>query len=212
MKIALFGANGFIGQRILDVALERGHKVTAVVRDPAKFTKTDENLSVVAGDVTDAADVAVAVAGNDAVISSVGPTNSSPQVVVDAARSLLNGVAKAKVKRLIAVGGAGSLEVAPGIQIVDTPEFPEAWKTIALAHRDALNVYRDTPTEIDWVNISPAAVIEPGEKTGKYRVGNDQLLVDESGQSKISAEDYAVALLDEVEHPKHKKQRITVAY
>ncbi len=213
MKIALFGASGTIGQRILNEALERGHSVTAVVRDVSKLSEK-EDLSVVKGEVTDPASVAEAVKGNDAVISSVGPKlpGGDPQIVVDAARSLIDGVARSGVKRLIAVGGAGSLEVAPGVRLVDTPEFPEAWKDIALAHSEALNVYKNTKADIDWTNISPAAFIQPGEKTGKYRVGTDQLLVDENGESKISAEDYAVAVLDELERPRHPKQRITVAY
>ncbi len=132
--------------------------------------------------------------------------------MVDAARAQIAGLKAAGVKRLIVVGGAGSLEVAPGVQVVDTPEFPAAWKGIALAHRDALEVYRKEGGELEWTYFSPPALIEPGERTGKFRVGSDQLLVDGTGQSQISAEDYAIALLDEVETPRHVRKRFTAAY
>jgi putative NADH-flavin reductase len=214
MRIALFGANGTIGQRILREALERGHAVTAVVRDPARFVASGENLSAVAGDVTDASSVAEAVKGHDAVISAVGPKlpDGDPQIVVKAAHTLLDGLARAGVKRLVVVGGAGSLEVAPGVQLLDTPEFPSAWSPVATAHRDALDVFRAAPPDLEWTYVSPAALIEPGKRTGKFRVGGDQLLSDERGESRISAEDYAVALLEEIENPRHVRQRMTVAY
>jgi putative NADH-flavin reductase len=214
MKIALFGANGTIGQRILREALDRGHEVTAIVRDPSRFDKTSEKLSLVAGDIADPSGIAGVVKGHDVVISAVGPKlpDGDPQIVVEAARSLLEGVERAGVKRLLVVGGAGSLEAAPGVQIVDTPDFPAAWKPVALAHRDALDLYRNAQTDLDWTYLSPAALIQPGERTGKYRIGGDQLLVDERGESRISVEDYAVALLDEVENPRHIRLRITVAY
>jgi putative NADH-flavin reductase len=214
MKIALFGANGTIGQRILREALDRGHEVTAIVRDPSRFDQASEKLSAVAGDIADPLSIASAVKGHDVVISAVGPKlpHGDPQILVEAARSLLEGVERAGVKRLLVVGGAGSLEAAPGVQVVDTPDFPAAWKPVALAHRDALDVYRNAQTDLDWTYVSPAALIQPGERTGKYRIGGDQLLVDEKGESHISAEDYAVALLDEVENPRHIRLRITVAY
>lgn len=216
MKLALFGAGGMVGSRIAKEALARGHQVTAIVRDPARFflpaenPEHHENLTVVQGDVLDPASVASAVAGHDAVISAVGPRAGDPQMVVEAARSLVEGVARAGVRRLVAVGGAGSLEVAPGVQLVDAPDFPEEFRAVAIAHRDALEVYRTA--DLDWTSISPPVFIEPGERTGRYRVGGDQLLSDDKGQSRISAEDYAVALLDEVERAQFVRRRSTVAY
>ena len=122
----------------------------------------------------------------------------------------MDGLAQARVDRLVVVGGAGSLEVAPGVQLVDTPEFPAAWKGIALAHRDALAVYRGAA--LDWTYISPAALIGPGERTGQYRTGTDQLLTDKEGESRISVEDFAVAFVDEIENQRFARQRMTVAY
>jgi putative NADH-flavin reductase len=110
----------------------------------------------------------------------------------------------------IIVNGAGSLEVAPGVQLIDTPDFPAAWRPVALAHRDALQVYR--ASDLDWTALSPVAFIAPGERTATYRTGTDRLLTDEEGQSRISAEDYAVALVDEIETPRFVLQRFTVAY
>src|SRR5262249_44561989 len=156
--------------------------------------------------------VAAAVAGQDTVISAFGPRGEAPQQVADAARALVAGLKQAGVKRVLVVGGAGSLEVAPGVQLVDTPMFPAAWKDLALAHRDALNVYRTEAGELDWTYLSPPALIEPGERTGRFRLGGDQLLVDAQGQSRVSAEDYAIALLDELGSPRHVRQRFTVAY
>jgi len=215
MRIALFGAGGMIGRRILEEALRRGHEVTAVVRDPTRFSGAADRVAVVQGDVVDAASVAAAVRGHDAVISAVGPAHTPdarPQMLGDAARALIAGVPRASVRRLLVVGGAGSLEVRPGAQLVDTPEFPAAWRPVALAHRDALAVYRAAPPGLDWTYFSPAAVIEPGKRTGTYRTGRDQLLTDRLRKSRISAEDFAVALLDELERPAHVCQRITVAY
>ena len=208
MKLALFGASGMIGSRILSEALRRGHEVTAVVRDPAKFAVRHKNLTVVKGDVLDADGVASTVKGHDSVLSAVGP---STEVITGAPRSLNDGMTRAGVKRLVVVGGAGSLEVAPGIQLIDTPQFPKEWLAPARAHSVALATLRKNTT-LDWTNISPPALIAPGERTGKFRLGTDQLVTDAKGESRISAEDYAIALLDEVEHPQHIRQRFTVAY
>jgi len=215
MRIALFGARGTIGQRIAREAGRRGHGVTAVARDPARFVKPADSVDVVRGDVLDPASVAAVVRGHDAVISAVGPAHTAdarPQMLVDAARSLIAALDRARVRRLLVVGGAGSLEVAPGVQLVDTPEFPAAWRPVALAARDALAIYRSAPAGLDWTYFSPAALIAPGERTGRYRIGMDRLLTDATGESRISTEDFAVAVLDELERPAHLRQRITVAY
>lgn len=212
MKVLLIGASGTIGQRILAEALGRGHAVTAATRDPSKVPAR-AGVTAVKGDVLDAGSLASAARGHDVVISAFGPSGGQDaSKVVDAARAQIAGLKAAGVKRLIVVGGAGSLEVAPGVQVVDAPEFPAAWKGIALAHRDALEVYRKDAGDLEWTYISPPALIEPGERTGTFRVGGDQLLVDANGQSRISAEDYAIALVDEVETPKHARKRFTVAY
>ena len=210
MKLALIGATGTIGQRILHEALNRGHQVTAIVRNSSRLTEQNPNLRVVTADIFNPESVAQAVAGQDAVISAYGAPHGQDQLLVDVARSLVQGVKQAGEPRLLVVGGAGSLEVAPGVQLMDTPAFLPAWKANAQAQRDALNVYRKA--DLDWTYLSPAALIQPGERTGHYRTGGEQLVVDAEGNSHISAEDYAIAMLDEVEHPQHVRQRFTVAY
>jgi putative NADH-flavin reductase len=212
MRIAIFGATGNIGRRITDEAVRRDHPVTAISRRPVGSHWADGRVSQARADVTDPAAVASAVRGHDAVISSVSPGTGQPRVLVEAARSLVEGLKRAGVRRLVVVGGAGSLEVTPGLQLVDTPEFPAAWKGVALAHRDALDVFRTAGTgDLDWTYFSPAAVIQPGTRTGRYRTGGDQLLTDSAGNSFITAEDFAVAVLDELERPAHVGQRLTVA-
>jgi putative NADH-flavin reductase len=149
--------------------------------------------------------------GNDVVISAIGPRpGEDVQIVPKAARALIAGVKAAGIPRLLIVGGAGSLEVEPGVQLVDTPQFPAAWRGIANAHRDALEIYRQS--DIDWTYFSPAIFIEPGQRTGHYRTGGDEVLMDVKGQSRISAEDYAMAIIDEVENPKLGGRRVTIAY
>jgi len=208
MKIVLYGASGTIGSRILRELLARGHAVTAVVRDPSKIS--EPQAVVRAGNVLDPASVAATVAGADAAISAFAPPADDTAKLVDAARSLVSGLQKAGISRFLMVGGAGSLRVATGGQLVDTPDFPPGWKGIALAHRDALEVLRES--DLDWTSFSPAALIEPGERTGKFRLGKDDLVTDEKGESRISAEDYAVAMADKLESPRHVRQRFTIGY
>jgi putative NADH-flavin reductase len=213
MKITLYGATGMIGQRVLREALERGHTVTAIARDPSKVTEQSPNLSAQAGNVLDRSGIAHAVAGQDAVISASAPSGGQPpETLTEAAHSLIAGLTQAGVKRLVMVGGAGSLEIAPGVQLLDSGKIPEAWLPMVRAHRDALNILRTEADALDWTYFSPAALIEPGERTGTFRLGGDQLLTDADGSSRISAEDYAVALLDEIEKPAHIRQRFTAAY
>jgi uncharacterized protein len=214
MKVALLGAKGMVGSRILSEALSRGHTLTVVVRDPAGYT-APEGVKVVAGDTADPQSITQAVASHDAVISAVGPgrnDNPQPQNITQAARTLLQALPEAGVKRLLLVGGAGSLEVAPGLQLMDSPQFPEAFKPEAYAARDALNIFKEGGTNLDWTFFSPSIFIEPGERTGQFRVGGDQLLFDASGQSRISCEDFAVAILDELEKGENIRRRITVGY
>ena len=213
MKIALIGATGFIGSGILREALARGHQVTAIVRHTEKLPK-HANLVARRTDVRDEAETAAAVAGHEAVISGYSPGRDVADIYqehVAGYRAILDGVKASGVKRLLVVGGAGSLEVAPGVQLVDTPEFPEQWKPGSLSAREVLYLLRDEP-ELEWTFLSPSAMIAPGERTGRFRLGTDQLLTDAEGESQISVEDYAVAMLDELEDPKHIRQRFTVGY
>lgn len=215
MKIVLFGATGNVGQRITREALERGHEVVAVVRDPSRSEAPDPRVRLVRGDATDAASVAEVARGADAVVSAISPrpgTTGTAPSLVDAAHALIAGVRWAGVKRLLVVGGAASLEVAPGVMLLDAPGFPDAYRDEAVEGRDALAVYRAEAEGLDWTFLSPAAEIYPGERTGQYRTTLDQFITDEQGKSGISFEDYAVALVDELERPRHVGRRFGVAY
>ncbi|MEU1307592.1 NAD(P)H-binding protein [Streptomyces cinnamoneus] len=214
-KIALFGATGTIGSRILREALDRGHHVTAAQRDPLKVTVKHPNLMVVSGDVLDAASVAAVAKGHDVLVSAVGGGDGPGHVatIAPAAKSLVHGLHRlgAGAPRLIAVGGAGSLRTPEGKQVWDAEGIPDFLLQIMHAHGDALDFYR-TVTDVRWTNLSPAGLIEPGERTGSYRTALDDLVVDAEGKSRISAEDYAVAVIDEIETPKHVGERFTVGY
>ncbi|MEA3207213.1 MAG: uncharacterized protein QOE70_270 [Chthoniobacter sp.] len=203
LKTALIGASGNVGSRILAELLDRGHEVTAIVRRPENLWLRD-GLSVKRGDVSDEIGLPQLLYGHDAVISALRFGSTDPQ-------ALLRAVKRAGVKRLLTVGGAGTLEVAPGVQFLDTPEFPAAYKPDALAGRYFLSVLRGE-LQLHWTFLSPSASLEPGERTGEFRLGKDQLLVNAAGESRISIEDYAVALVDELERPRHNRQRFTVGY
>lgn len=212
MKIAIFGATGNIGSRIVNEALNRGHNVTAVMRHPEDYKLQAPHLRVSRGDLFKTQDVEAAVFDHDAVVSAYNFTKgAAPSTIVEVTVPLINGLKQAGVKRLIVVGGAGSLEVAPGLQGVDAPGFPDAYKPSALAHREALKVYLKEK-ELEWTYVSPSAEITPGERTGIFRTGKDQMLFDEHGQSHISMEDFAVAIINEIEKPQHIRERFTVGY
>ena len=213
MKIALFGATGNIGSRILDEALRRGHDVTAIARDPSKLSVANPRLKVAAGNITDADSYLPALQGANAVVVSVSPRgNTSGTDLLTLANDLLTRLPAAGIKRLVWVGGAGTLEVAPGVRAVDTDGFPAEYKAEALALGEVLNVLRTSSADIDWTYISPSFVIAPGERSGQYRLGGDEPLFDAQGNSRISNEDYAVALLDRVEKNDAPRKRITVGY
>jgi uncharacterized protein len=201
MKIALIGATGRSGSRILKEALDRGHQVTAIARHTETLL-AHPRLLVRAADVRDKDAIAKLLVGHDAVISAVRFVDAGADVIVAA-------VKEAGVKRLLVVGGAGSLEMAPGKQVVDSPEFPAAHKPESLAGRAFLNALR-SESALDWTFLSPAAAFAPGERTGKYRLGTDSLVVGADGQSRISMEDYAIAMIDELEQPRHSRRRFTV--
>ena len=211
MKVVLYGATGMIGSRTLKELVSRGHQVKAVVRNSSRVP-TEPNVTAVAGDQLNPVDVAHQVKGADAVITAYSPGNGPEEVgkLLDATRSLITGTKEAGVRRVIMVGGAGSLNVAPGVTLIDSGHLPAQYMAIAVAHRDAKEILRESG--LDWTSFSPAAFIEPGERTGKFRLGGDDLIVDSAGTSRISAEDYAIALVDELEHPKHIGERFTVAY
>jgi uncharacterized protein len=213
-SIVLIGATGMIGQRVLHEALSRGHKVTAVVRDTSRTGEQRENLDYRTGDIFKPDSIAAAAVGHDVVVSTYGPGQpGDPDLVVKAARSLIEALTRVEPMRLIAVSGAGSLEVKPGLPLVDAPDFPAEWKAMALAHREALDVLRKAGfAGFDCTAVSPSALIEQGTRTGHYRTATDQLIVDEMGKSYISAEDFAVAVVDEIENPRFRGQRFTVGY
>lgn len=212
-RIAIFGATGTIGRRILREAVARGHTVTAVVRDPARLEP--DGCTVVTGDVLDPDAVAQAATGQDVLVSAVGGrTGKGHRALIEpAAESLVDALRRLGpgAPRLIAVGGAGSLRTRSGGQVWDAAGLPDEVLDIMHAHGDALDFYR-TVRDIRWTNISPAASIEPGERTGRYRTALDDLVVDPDGASHISTEDYAVAVLDEIEQPQHIGERFTVGY
>jgi uncharacterized protein len=212
MNIALIGASGMIGSRILDEALRRNHTVTAIVRKPEQIAPRPGVLAL-AGDATDAASIAATAAGADILISAYSPGSGPQDDLSKNARAILAGLASAEVGRAIIVGGAGSLEVSPGVRLVDSLGFPAAYKARALAQGAAFDVLRASAgSPVSWTFVSPAASIMPGERTGHFRVGGDQFMVDANGESTISAEDFAVAILDEAEKPTAANRRISVAY
>ncbi|WP_019448281.1 NAD(P)-dependent oxidoreductase [Cupriavidus sp. BIS7] len=203
MKIAIIGATGNVGTRLTEEALRRGHSVTALARQASRL-QTRDGVTTRDVDVADAKALADALRGNDVVISTVRFLQTTATQIADAVKA-------AQIKRLLVVGGAGSLYVAPGVQLVDTPEFPDLYKAEASAGRDFLNALQ-RESQLDWEFLSPSALFTPGDRTGKFRLGKDDLLVDANGKSWISMEDYAIAMLDEVERPMHVRERFTVGY
>lgn len=213
MKIAIIGATGYVGSKLLAEALARKHEVTALVSRPERVP-AGSAANVQKTDVLDTAALAAQLQGQDVVITAFSGHAQGDQTYeyyVRGIKSIIAAAKLAKVKRLLVVGGAGSLEVAPGVQAVDTPEFPAEWKQSALGAREALNLLRQE-NELNWSMLSPAAHLVPGERTAKFRLGQDQMLVDGKGESRISVEDYAVAMLNEAEQEQHSRSRFTVAY
>lgn len=212
MNIAIIGASGFTGSVLLREALARDHKVTALVAHPEKLA-AQAGLRIQGIDALDEAVLTESLRGLDAVISAF-----SGHAQTDVYDYYMRGIraiiaaAKQARTRLLVVGGAASLEIAPGLQLIDTPDFPEAYKHgTAGGARDALNLLRQE-TALDWTMLSPSLDLAPGQRTGRFRLGGDQLLVDANGASAISLEDYAVAMIDELERPAHSRRRFTVGY
>ena len=203
MKIAIIGATGNVGRRIVDESLNRGHNVTGIARDPFKLSPRN-GLTLVQGDANDSFRLGQLLVGHDVVISSIVFIHSDITLLVEAVRA-------SGVNRYLVVGGAGSLEVAPGKLLVDQPDFPDFVKAEATKGGESLNYLREIK-DLDWTFLSPSALFTDGDRTGVFRMGRDELLVGTDGKSWISYEDYSIALLDEIENPKHIQQRFTVGY
>ncbi|WP_313178483.1 NAD(P)-dependent oxidoreductase [Massilia sp.] len=212
MKIALIGATGYVGSAILQEALARGHAVTALVKHPEKVV-AQVGVCAVGADVTDEDELAAQLSGHDAVISAFSGHAQGDVLgyYLQGMTSIVAATKRAGVPRLLVVGGAGGLEVAPGVQLLDTPAFPAEWKATAEGARQALARLREEP-ELDWTVLAPSAHLEPGERTGRFRLGSASLLADADGNSRISLADYAVAMIDELEKPAHSRTRFTVGY
>jgi len=217
MNIALIGASGFVGTAILKEALDRGHQVKAIVRNPSKITLQHAGLTIEKADVLDTTQVAEAVKGTDAVISAYNPGWSNPDIYnefLKGSKSIQEGIKASGVKRYIVIGGGGSLEVAPGVQAVDTPDFPAEIKPGATAARDYQKIIKEE-NDLDWTFFSPAFEMHQGTsgvRKGVYRTGLDNPVFDEAGRSVLSVEDLALVIIDELENPKHIKQRFTAGY
>ena len=217
-NVVLIGASGFVGSAIMNEALNRGHRVIAVVLNPEKITVTHPNLTVIKADATDSCTLAKLAEGKDAVISAYNPGWGNPRQYEETLENypkIVKGAKRSGVRRLLIVGGAGTLFVKPGVRLVDTGTLPEAWlpgvKSLGEFYLDTLTQEK----EIDWVFFSPAGNLGnmgPGVRTGKYRLGKDDMLFDEKGESFISVEDYAVAMIDELEQENHHYERFTAAY
>ena len=213
MKIVLLGATGFVGSALLKEALDRGHVVTAIARHPETLALR-ERLTVKAGDVFDSSALATLLTGHEAVISAFNPGWRNPNLYDDQRRgtsAIIAAVKQAGIRRVLWVGGAGGLEVKPGGPVVDDPNLPDWIRPGSLATIDALEQLRKEP-ELEWSFLAPSAEMKPGSRTGKYRLGGDDLLVDANGKSHISVEDFAAAMIDELEHPAHVRHRFTVGY
>lgn len=214
-SVVLIGASGFVGNAILNELLSRGHKVTAVVRNPKKINVTNSNLEIVKTDVSDTNVMVEICKGKEAIISAYNPGWANPDIYEETLRNyplILEAAKRSGAKRLLCVGGAGTLFCAPGLRVVDSGAIPD---TIMGGVKSLGEFYMNTlmnEKAIDWIFFSPAGTLEPGKRTGKFRLGKDELIVDENGISHISVEDYAVAMVDELENPKHHYERFTIGY
>lgn len=213
MNIALIGATGFVGKALLEELLSRGHQVRALQRDTAKLA-TRSGLQARAVDVLGGANLAAELKGVDAVVSAFNAGWSNPQLYDDFLRGsdAIAAAAREAGVRLVVIGGAGSLFIAPGQQLVDSPAFPAEWKSGALAAREALNRLRADKTALDWTFVSPAMHLEPGERTGEFRLGGEEPVFDAQGESRISVADLAAAVVNELETPQHRRARFTAGY
>ena len=211
MKIALAAATGKIGRQIAQQALARGHEVTAIVRRTTDVPAELEGARLVVAALDDHEALVAAIRGHDVLASAYGPAPGDYASLSRVADALIAAARDAGIRRLVVVGGAGSLEIAPGVQLVDTPDFPDAYKPYALAHRDALKRFQTTD-DLDWTFYSPAAEIGPGERRGQFRTQAQALLANVEGKSEISYADYADAFVNEIEQPRFIRRIATAAY
>jgi uncharacterized protein len=207
MKIVLYGATGKAGSRILTELRARKHEVTCAVRNSARLPP---GVAGKQDDLSDLNHTARVIAGADAVVSAYGPPPEDTNQLIGVTELLVDAVRQAAIPRLIVVGGAASLDVAPGLTLLASGHLPPQWVPIATAHARTLELLR--ASDINWTYFSPAGFFEPGERTGKFRLGKDNLISDAAGQSRISMEDYAIALVDELEKPAHERVRFTIGY
>ncbi len=220
MKVALFAATGRAGRTILEELIRRGHEVTAVARNLDKLPEQlPGSVKRVQDDLSSADRIAEIIAGSDAVVSAFGPSSSDPRYtsdmsytdqLVSVTERLIAAVRKAGAPRLLVVGGAGSLEFSPGVTVLDSGYWPKPYVPIATSHMKAFAALR--ASDINWTYFSPPMLIQPGERTGKFRLGGDALIKDDQGNSSVSFEDYAIALVDELEKPAHERSRFTIGY
>lgn len=214
-KVTLIGASGFVGTALLNELLSRGHMVKAIVRNPKKIQVTNDKLTVKAADVSDKSTLVELCKGSDVVISAYNPGWNNPSIYNETLKNypiILNSVKEAKVERLLIVGGAGTLFCAPGLRVVDSGTIPDA---IMGGVKSLGEFYLNTlmkEDQLDWVFFSPAGLLEDGKRTGTFRLGKDDLIVDKEGQSHISVQDYAMAMVDEMEKEVHHKERFTIGY
>jgi hypothetical protein len=207
MKVVLFGATGKSGSRLLQELASRGHDVTAVVRD---VSKVPNGVKAKQDDLSDAQRTAETIRGADAVISAYAPPADDTDQIVGVTRRQVEAVKRAGIERLLVVGGAGGLDVAPGVSLIDSGYLPEAYLPIAKSHVAAYDVLRQS--DVDWTYLAPAAFFEPGTRTGSFRLGKDELISGANGESRISMEDYAIAMVDELEQGAHRKARFSIGY
>jgi len=218
MKVALIGATGFVGSKVQAEALARGHQVTAIVRKPDAL-EPNPSLTPIKADIHDVDQLAHLLSGHDAIIDAFNPgrERNDPDIFeqhVAGHKAVIAAVKKSGVPRFLAVGGAASLKLPSGEEFLDSDQFPPQFAPNKPAIRGTRALYyllKEEP-DFDWVFVAPSAILEPGARTGSYRTGTDYLLTDEKGESRISLEDYAVAMIDELEQPKHHNQRFTVGY
>lgn len=214
-KIVLIGASGFVGSAILKEALNRDFEVTAVVRHPEKITVKNENLKVKKADVSSLDEVTEVCKGADIVISAFNPGWNNPNIydeTINVYLTIIDGVKKADVRRFLMVGGTGSLFISPGLRLMDSGDVPESLLQGVKALGDFYLNFLMKEKEVDWVFFAPAADMRPGVRSGRYRLGKDEMIVDAVGNSHISVEDYAAAMIDEAEHPAHHQEIFTIGY
>ena len=209
MRILLLGATGHIGSRVREEALARGHHVTGVARDTSDLDPR-EHLRVASADASNLEAMMRLAPGHDAIVAALSPRGAGGvDTYLNAIRTVLDATKRSDVQRVLIVGGAGSMKVSSDTELLDTSDFPDEYREEAEAGREARNLARDS--DVTWTVLCPPIVIEPGERTGTYRTGT-RLLTDEEGNSYISTEDFAVALVDELEDPAHKREQFTVAH